>query len=178
MQTQKLITKIQKSYPKFLKSEVDNSEFSLIFSFPKISIKWNEHLINQNQFELKQLSDKYEGFILNTKKTQKWTIVESVEYKNKNSYLEFIWKTKNYKEFGDNLDIIKYDSLSNLLFLQWDFNTWLVKNISKININTWKWKDILKVVSYFILNQKSNLYFRELPIRVHSKFFFFFFFFL
>jgi hypothetical protein len=36
--------------------------------------------------------------------------------------------------------------------------------------NLEKWVDILKVVSYFHSNPNPNLYIRELPIKVHTKF--------
>jgi hypothetical protein len=48
--------------------------------------------------------------------------------------------------------------------------TWVEKYPNKIIENINKWDDILKVCNYFKNNPKPNLYLRELPISVHTKF--------
>lgn len=51
-----------------------------------------------------------------------------------------------------------------------DLKSWLGTNPLKLVANMEHWQDILKVVSYFKSNPKPDLYIRELPIKVHTKF--------
>ena len=162
MQTQKLIKKIDYSYKIFLESYVNEIKMALVFSVPKISIKWNENAINSFQVELRKLAEKYDWLKLNTVKTIKWTIVDSLEFEDNLSYLNFIKKTKDFNDFSNNIDYIR----SNLIILK----DWIIKNPQKINENNNKWIDIIKVIKYFLFNSKSNLYSKELPIQISSKF--------
>ena len=50
------------------------------------------------------------------------------------------------------------------------FSSWIEKYPLKVVENTSKWPDILKVLDYFSLNPCPQLYIRELPIEVHTKF--------
>ncbi|MBP2831783.1 hypothetical protein J8281_06240 [Aquimarina sp. U1-2] len=51
-----------------------------------------------------------------------------------------------------------------------ELKNWLASNPMKLVANMEHWQDILKVVSYFKSNPKPDLYIRELPIKVHTKF--------
>jgi hypothetical protein len=52
-----------------------------------------------------------------------------------------------------------------------NFDDFLEKNYQIITQYSIKdWQDILKVVDYFLLNKNSNMFLRELPVLVHSKF--------
>ena len=50
------------------------------------------------------------------------------------------------------------------------FSSWIEKYPLKVVENTSKWPDILKVLDYFSSNPCPQLYIRELPIEVHTKF--------
>lgn len=138
MQIEQLIKKINYSYKKFLESYVLLENFSLIFKISKISIKWNENIINSFQLELKKIVDKYEWLKLNTISTVKWTIIESIEFENIISYLKFINKHKDFNKFCKNINYIN----SELIIIK----PWIEKNIYKINENEWKWENIIKVM--------------------------------
>lgn len=161
MQTQKLIKKIENSYLEFLEAYILWKKMPLVFVVPKISIKWNENKINDFQSKLRKLTEKYVWLKLNTIQTIKWTIVDSIQFDDNFSYLKFIWKTQDFDVFCENIEIIK-----NIKFL----DNWIKLNYSIINNYTWKWKNILKVVKYFLTNPKRNLYIRELEIDVDTKF--------
>ena len=135
MQTQKLIKKIENSYLVFLEAYVLWNKMPLIFSVPKISIKWNENIINDFQSKLRKMTEKYIWLKLNTIQTIKWTIVDSIQFEDNFSYLKFIWKIQDFDLFCDNIEIIK-----NTKFL----DDWIKLNYSVINNYTWKWKNILK----------------------------------
>ncbi len=47
---------------------------------------------------------------------------------------------------------------------------WIIRNPTKVIANQAKWESILKVCQYFNQNPEPNLYIRELPIKVHTKF--------
>ncbi len=51
-----------------------------------------------------------------------------------------------------------------------ELREWITKYPNKIINNCSKWKDLLKVCKYFKSNPKPNIYIRELPIKVHTKF--------
>ena len=161
MQTQKLTKKIENSYLVFLEAYVLWNKMPLVFSVPKISIKWNENIINEFQAKLRKMTEKYIWLKLNTIQTIKWTIVDSIKFEDNFSYLKFIWKIQDFDLFCDNIEIIK-----NTKFL----DDWIKLSYSIINNYNWKWKNILKVVKYFLTNPKKNLYIRELEIDVDTKF--------
>lgn len=48
--------------------------------------------------------------------------------------------------------------------------SWVEKNPKKVVENSSNWSDILKVLNYFSSNPCPQLYIRELPIEVHTKF--------
>lgn len=170
MQVEKLLKKIKKSFSFFLVSSLKNEKFDFVFEIPKMTIKWNMKSIDKDQIELKNLANKHPWFVLNTVKTMKWTLVESVKFCQEKDYLNFLWKNYYYKTFQKNLDIIFSSNISHLLFWEWNFKIFLEKNILKVVEFDGKWWDILKGVEYFLQNKNSNLYFRELPIEVHTKF--------
>jgi hypothetical protein len=47
---------------------------------------------------------------------------------------------------------------------------WIIKNPIKVVNYQSEWESVLKVCQYFKQNPKPNLYIRELPIKVHTKF--------
>ena len=51
-----------------------------------------------------------------------------------------------------------------------ELQNWVEKYPNKVISNINNWNDILKVCAYFKNNPKPNLYLRELPITVHTKF--------
>lgn len=159
---EKLIKKIESSYKLFLWEYIKWNKMLLVFLLPKISVKWNEKKIDELQKKLQIVSQKNQWIILNKIQTNKWTIVESIEFKDNNYYLKFIWKLNDFERFCINYELIK----SNFPLLL----SWCDKNFLKINEYDWKWLDLIKVLKYFLLNNNSNLYIRELPIEVDTKF--------
>jgi len=67
------------------------------------------------------------------------------------------------------VELFKQDCL-NILAGFPELKDWMVKNPSKIVHNHGHWKSILKVCNYFKKTPQPNLYIRELPIKVHTKF--------
>ena len=83
-------------------------------------------------------------------------VIDSVE-----DYLKIIGKEKDYQLFIKNSLLI----IKELPILE----KWINENPLKlIEHNTWS--DTLKVCKYFLENPKPNLYIRQLPIDIHTKY--------
>ncbi len=77
-------------------------------------------------------------------------------------YLKFIRKEKEFSAFKEAVALIRSEVPQ--------LNTWLKQNPQKVINYLSKWADLLRVCLYFLANPKPNLYIRELPINVHTKF--------
>jgi hypothetical protein len=76
-------------------------------------------------------------------------------------YLKLISKEKEYEKFRANLVLIQ-TGLPPLI-------SWVRDNPLKL-IDHDSWLDTLKVCRYFLSNPKPNLYLRQLPIDIHTKY--------
>lgn len=87
---------------------------------------------------------------------------EFIEFETQDDYISFIGKKKEWQTFLKNYKEVTV-TISSLR--EWSFNNCLWLCDSGIN-----WTDIMKVCQYFKQNPVPNLYVRELPINVHTKF--------
>jgi hypothetical protein len=78
------------------------------------------------------------------------------------SILIFLGKEKEVEKFINDWETI-YSNFPEL-------KDWILKNPTKIIQHQDKWECILKVCNFFKNCPKPNLYIRELPINVHTKF--------
>ena len=87
---------------------------------------------------------------------------EKIVIETLDDYLKLIGKENDYQIFVKNYNLItqKFPELKE----------WLVKYPQKVIDNQSQWSDLLKVCDYFKANTNPNLYIRELPIQVHTKF--------
>jgi hypothetical protein len=76
-------------------------------------------------------------------------------------YLKFTNKEKEYHSFLEQATLIS-QTIPQL-------QGWIVQNSIKV-IEHRQWPDTLKVCAYFLQNPQPNLYIRQLPIAVHTKF--------
>ena len=77
-------------------------------------------------------------------------------------YLKLLKKEKAFSRFKADVALIQ----SNMPRLQ----PWICRNPLQVTENHGSWPDLIKVCQYFISHPKPNLYIRELPIAVHTKF--------
>lgn len=117
---------------------------------------------------LRDNSKEYKGFgyrvILVEKQFDKigrQLIPERISIENKQDYLKLISKEKDYSRFLANLSLIRSE-LPELI-------EWIKSNPLKL-VDHETWADTIKVCKYFICNPKPNLYIRQLPIEVHTKY--------
>lgn len=158
-------TKANNKYNSYLKALVEDINY-----FP-LEIKGNKNfskLEYAKAFELFQkLNDnskavKGYGYCFTYEKTSKIKITK-IYFETESDYLKFIKKETQTKRFKENLNILRRTlPISNEIIktnlskiLKWDVST--CKNIALIS-------------SFIIKNPESNLYQRELPITVPTKF--------
>ncbi|CAG0989781.1 MAG: DUF2220 family protein [Candidatus Methanoperedens sp.] len=120
-----------------------------------------EELINGSKDKL-GYGYKFELERFNTRKYGLQSLPSRIYFENEIDYLKYIKKEKEVSEFKIAISQIR-ESIPSL-------NDWINKNTSKVIDNIGKWNDILKVCEYFQKINKPNLYIRELPIEIHTKF--------
>jgi len=86
----------------------------------------------------------------------------SIFFDSEKDFLKFLGKEKEVELFKTSVEII-IDFFPEL-------KDWIIKNPIKVINNQAEWGNVLKVCKYFKQYPKPNLYIRELPIKVHTKF--------
>ena len=83
-------------------------------------------------------------------------------FETADDFERFLQKVKEVADFRKNVALIngKFSKLQH----------WIEKYPQKVIDNSEDWDDILKVLDYFSKNHQPQLYIRELPIEVHTKF--------
>ncbi|MEM7591386.1 MAG: Wadjet anti-phage system protein JetD domain-containing protein [Cyanobacteria bacterium P01_A01_bin.83] len=102
---------------------------------------------------------------LTTKNTHKYgqqSLPTKISIDSEIDYLKLLNKNSEFSKFKNNIKLI-YASVPQL-------KQWTIKYPLKVIDYVDKWEDLLKVCSYFLAHPKPNLYPRELPIAVHTKF--------
>ena len=85
-----------------------------------------------------------------------------ISFKSENDLLKFLGKENEVKLVKKNVELI----INAFPILR----DWIISEPKNVIKYQNKWDDILKVCNYFKINPKPNLYIRELPIKVHTKF--------
>lgn len=162
--------KTERKYIFFLQSLVENIPFSRIDirgnkSYTKSSLSEFEKEIQQIVSQSKE--KKGFGYTLEfqqvkTKHLGTQDLPIAIFFDDQKDFLKFLGKEKEVDLFKSNVEKITSEFP--------ELKEWIIKNPKKVIDNTNEWESILKVCQYFKQNPKPNLYIRELPIRVHTKF--------
>lgn len=119
--------------------------------------------------DIRSLSKEVKGFgytiewkKVNSKALGLQEFPDRVLFDSYDDFEHFLHKTKEVYCFRNNISTI----LTAFPTLQ----SWIEKYPMKVVDNDDKWENLLKVVTYFAKNPCPNLYIRELPIEVHTKF--------
>lgn len=94
-------------------------------------------------------------------KIGKQQVPEKIVVESLQDFLKLVLKEKEFEKFTSNLSLIKAE-LPTLL-------NWIRNNPLRL-IDHDSWADTLRVCQYFLANPKPNLYLRQLPIEVHTKY--------
>jgi len=98
----------------------------------------------------------------NFRRTGSHQLPDSIVFETAEDYLDFIRKKAEFERFLDNYRLIT-QRLPQL-------HSWIYQDPLPLTHSEVDWKAILAVCSYFISNPRPNLYIRQLPIPVHTKF--------
>ncbi|MDR2843136.1 MAG: DUF2220 family protein, partial [Candidatus Symbiothrix sp.] len=89
-------------------------------------------------------------------------IPTEISFLTASDFLKYLYKEKEVDVFRKNI--------LQILSTFPELKDWITKYPQKIIDNQDKWEDILKVCAYFKSEPAPNLYIRELPIQIHTKF--------
>ncbi|MET3731714.1 Wadjet anti-phage system protein JetD domain-containing protein [Moheibacter stercoris] len=167
---QEIKNKTERKYISFLQSLVENKPFEKLVirgdkSYTKSSLQEFEKEIQQIVSQSKE--KKGFGYTLEFQKVKTKSLgvqdlPTSIFFDTEKDFLKFLGKEKEVELFKINVEKI-INAFPEL-------KEWIFKNPMKVIANQTEWKSILKVCEYFKQNPKPNLYVRELPIKVHTKF--------
>jgi hypothetical protein len=87
---------------------------------------------------------------------------DRIYFDTPSDYLKFIGKEKEFERF--------IRETHKILFEIPDLKSWIINHPQKVIDNFEKWDDLLKVCKFFIKNPRPDLYIRELPLDISTKF--------
>lgn len=161
--------KAERKYKSYLQAIINKEN---IFPLPIIGNKKPSKSIPEFKKQLNELvlfSKEKKGFgysitykEIKSKSIGRQSVPSSIFFETKLDFEKYLKVEVEVKKFIDN-----YNKLAKSFP---EINPWLEKFPTKIIANSDKWTNILKVCKYFKSNPKPNLYIRELPISVHTKF--------
>lgn len=99
---------------------------------------------------------------VNFRRTGSHSLPQYISFETADDYIGFIGKKKEWDAFLNNSRFILQEMPQ--------LNEWLYNNPVTIIENDKKWENILKVCNYFIKNPEPQLYLRQLPVDLHTKF--------
>lgn len=124
----------------------------------------------QKEFnDIRSLSKEVKGYgytihwkTVKTKMLGTQGLPSKIKFETTEDFERFLQKVKEVDVFRKNVALIK------VRFPK--LQCWIEKYPLKVIDNSEYWSDILKVLDYFSKNPQPQLYIRELPIEVHTKF--------
>ncbi len=159
--------KAENKYTTYLQSIVEDIPFQPIEIIGDKKPNNDTNKFEQELTELINHSKEKKGYgyfvkyqKIKTKQHGEQDIPTSISFNTESDYLKYISKEKETAKFKNDIaDIFaSFPELKN----------WVCKYPSKVIENDWK--SLLKVCKYFRDTPKPQLYIRELPINVHTKF--------
>lgn len=161
--------KALRKYTDYLRNVAAGTEFQPleILCDKKASNKMDE--LDKELEDIRSLSKEVKGYgytiewkTVKTKVLGKQGLPNKIMFESADDYERFIQKIKEVASFRRDVALIngKYPELQH----------WIEKYPHKVIDNSEDWSDILKVLDYFSANPQPQMYIRELPIEVHTKF--------
>lgn len=99
---------------------------------------------------------------VNFRRTGSHSLPQYISFETADDFVGFIGKKKEWAAFLTNSSFILQEMPQ--------LNDWLYSNPVAAIENDKKWENILKVCNYFIKNPEPQLYLRQLPVNLHTKF--------
>lgn len=98
----------------------------------------------------------------NFRRTGSHELPDAIVFETIDDYIYFIGYKKEWSIFLENYSTI----INNAPRLK----DWALNNCLWLTDRNIKWNDIIKVCQYFIQNPRPDIYLRQLPIEIHTKF--------
>ena len=170
--------KAENKFSPFLHSIIDEKDFfPLLIPSAKGSVKdsFAERKVEAENLYKNSKNAKGRGYTVETKtiKTHKQgiqTIIEKIYFETEIDFIRFIGKEKETENFKKHLSIVKSRFLNlNAEDVQ---NNWLKKHLRSLIAETEDdyWQNIFLCAIWFLNNPHCNVYLREIPVPVHTKF--------
>ncbi|UTC75389.1 hypothetical protein E4O03_01260 [Treponema sp. OMZ 792] len=170
--------KAENKFLPFLHSIIDEKNFfPLLIPSAKGSVKdaFDERKLEAEKLYKDSKNAKGIGYTVETKtlKTHKQgmqTIIEKIYFETEIDFISFIGKEKETENFKKHLSIVK-KQFSNLNAEDIQ-NDWLNKHLRNLitEVEADYWQNIFRCAIWFLNNPNCNLYLREIPLSVHTKF--------
>lgn len=167
---QEIKTKAARKYVEYLKSLVVNSSiFPLDIPANKTYNKSSMEEFRREINEVLKDSKERKGFgysleyqTVRTKSLGLQDLPTRIFFENDQDYIRYLSKVDEVNAFKENYqNIVRH-------FPQ--LKTWVEMNPLKVIAHATDWESLIKVCQYFQQTPQPNLYIRELPISVHTKF--------
>lgn len=161
--------KSENLYTEYLKSIISGETFfpKTIRSDKTVSIDFNEMRSELAEVIEHSKDRKNFGYTItykqvNTRKHGVQSLPEEISFQAESDFLKFLHKEREAEFFKVNAD--------KIFSVFPDLNELIKKYPKKVIDNRQNWNSLLDVCLYFKQNPKPNLYIRELPVKVHTKF--------
>jgi hypothetical protein len=107
------------------------------------------------------------GYIINKadvhfRRTGSHSLPQSITFESQEDYIAFIGKKKEWNFFLHSNKLIQ-DEIPQL-------KEWVLNNPQAVIDNEAKWPGLINVCKYFLANPRPELYIRQLPVDLHTKF--------
>ena len=170
--------KAENKFLPFLHSIIDEKGFfPLLIPSAKGSVKdsFDVRKVEAEKLYKNSKNAKGRGYTVETKtvKTHKQgmqTIIEKIYFETEIDFINFIGKEKETENFKKHLSIVKSQFLNlNAEDVQ---NNWLKKHLRSLIAEAEDdyWQNIFLCAIWFLNNPHCNVYLREIPVPVHTKF--------
>ncbi|RZG68502.1 hypothetical protein EXU29_17660 [Acinetobacter wuhouensis] len=167
---QEIKLKAQRRYAEYLKSLINESTiFPLVIPGNKTYNKSSMDEFRREISNISKDSKEKKGFgytieyqTIRTKSLGLQDLPIRVFFECEEDFVRYIAKLEEVKAFKQN-----YQKILQLIP---KLKTWIEINPLKVIDNATNWDSLLKVCQYFQTTPQPNLYIRELPILVHTKF--------
>ncbi len=163
-----------KWWKQFLQSQLTGEDFfpKTIGRIGKVSSSAVREKINELQTQLADLQDNSKeklgfGYVINRedvnfRRTGTHSLPQSITFEAAEDYIDFIGKRKDWTAFLQSNNLINQE-LPQL-------REWVFINVLTVIDNHKIWSELIKVCKYFLSTPKPNLYLRQLPIDINTKF--------
>ena len=163
-------TKAERKYFSFLQAVIQAIPFSRIVipgdkTYNKTSVgdfqKEILALVNQSK-EKRGFGFTIDYQTIKTKSIGTQSLPTIIYFDTETDFLKFIGKEKEVVNFINDWQMLQSHFP--------ELNNWIIRNPTKIIQQHGKWESLVNVCNYFKNCPKPNLYIRELPANVHTKF--------